>query len=75
MLQVYKLLVLQEHIHLEFLRLQYLHALHVLLVFTVDQIQLITQEMFVLLGITAQKVVQQRNLLPVLQELFRPQQD
>jgi uracil-DNA glycosylase len=41
----------------------------------VDQIQLITQEMFVLLGITAQKVVQQRNLLPVLQELFRPQQD
>ena len=75
MLQVYKLLVLQEHFHLEFLRIHYLRVLHVLLVFIVKKIQLITQEIFVLLGITAQKVVKQRNLMPVLQALFRLQQD
>jgi hypothetical protein len=52
-LQVYKLLVLQEHSHLEFLRLKHHRVQHVLLAITVEKLQLIIQQIFVLLVITA----------------------
>ena len=75
MLQVYKLLVLQEHSHLEFFQLQSLRVHHVLQVTIVDKLQLIIQKIIVLLVITVQKAVKQLQLMLVLQALIRPNQD